>query len=142
MSNRPKIAVAAAVLVYLNGKLFGRCTSFSWTSATPHREVRVIDTQHPIELASTTVSLKWNMGVLRTVGDGGLQGAGVVAQQTDLSREKYFTIQLVERRSGLTLFRSDLCNTDTEAWSVTAKGSLAGNASGSGILWVNEASST
>jgi hypothetical protein len=81
------------------------------------------------------------MGVLRTIGDGGLQGAGVVSQQSELSREMYFTIQLVERTSGLTLFRSDMNNTDSEQWSVTAKDLLLGNVSGSGISWVNETAS-
>jgi hypothetical protein len=135
---RPKIVVAAKILVYINGKLFGRCTSFSWSSMTPRKKIRTIDIQHPVELAATTVDIGWQMGVLRTIGDGGLQGAGVVAQQSDLSREKYFTIQLVERTSGLTLFRSDLNNTDAEQWGVTAKGLLSGTANGSGILWVNE----
>lgn len=135
---RPKIVVAAKVLVYVNGKLFGRCTSFSWTSSTPRKKIRTIDIQHPVELAATTVDITWTLGALRTIGDGGLQGAGIVAQQSDLSREKYFTIQLVERTSGLTLFRSDLNNTDGESWGVTAKGLLAGSAQGSGILWVNE----
>jgi hypothetical protein len=137
---RPKIVVAAKILVYVNGKLFGRCTSFSWTSSTPRKKLRVIDIQVAVELMSTTIDVTWTMGVLRTVGDGGLQGAGVVAQQSELSREKYFTIQLVERTSGLTIFRSDLNNTDAEQWHVNAKGLLEGQASGSGITWVNEAS--
>ncbi len=138
MAHRPVLIVAAKILVYVNGKLFGRCASFNWTSATPRKKLHCIDIPHPVELAATTVETSWNMGVLRTVGDGGLQGAGVVAQQTELSREKYFTLQLVERTSGLTIFRSDYNQTDSESWTVTAKGLLAGQASGTSILWVNE----
>jgi hypothetical protein len=138
---RPKLVSAPKILVYVNGKLFGRCTSFSWTSQTPRKRIQTIDVMHPMELAATTTNVSWTMGVLRTIGDGGLQGAGVVSQQSDLSREMYFTIQLVERTSGLTLFRSDMNNTDSEQWSVTAKDLLLGNVSGSGISWVNETAS-
>jgi hypothetical protein len=138
---RPKLVSAPKILVYVNSKLFGRCTSFSWTSQTPRKRIQTIDVMHPMELAATTTNVSWTMGVLRTIGDGGLQGAGVVSQQSELSREMYFTIQLVERTSGLTLFRSDMNNTDSEQWSVTAKDLLLGNVSGSGISWVNETAS-
>lgn len=136
--SRPKIVVAAKILVYINGKLFGRCTSFSWSSVTQRKELETIDVEIPAELMSTRVRTAWSMGVLRTIGDGGLQGAGVASQQSDLSREKYFTIQLIERTSGLTIFRSDNNNTDSEQWSVNAKGMLIGTASGKSITWVNE----
>jgi hypothetical protein len=136
--SRPKIVVAAKILVYVNGKLFGRCTSFAWTSNTPRKKIRTIDIQNPVELAATSVDVVWSLGVIRTIGDGGLQGAGLAALQSQLSREKYFTLQLTERTSGLTLFRSDYNNTDTETWQVTAKGLLLGTAGGSGIQWVNE----
>lgn len=136
---RPKLVVAAKVLVYVNGKLFGRCTNFQWTSATPRKKIRTVDIVHPVELAATTVDVTWTMGVLRVSGDGGLQGAGVVAQQTELSREKYFTLVLVERSTGLTLFKADLCETDSESWTIAAKDRMLGQVNGSGIVWVNEA---
>lgn len=139
---RPKLVVAAKVLVYINGRLFGRCTSFQWTSRTPRRKIHVIDIQHPVELGATTVDVDWSMGVLRVIGDGGLQGAGVVAQQTDLSREKYFSLALVERSTGATIFKADLCATDSESWSVVAKDRMLGQANGSGIVWVNEVGTT
>jgi hypothetical protein len=79
------------------------------------------------------------MNVLRTIGDGGMQGVGLVAQQTDISREKYFSILLLERESDMPLFKADLCQTDSEQWTVTAKGLAAGQISGGGIIWGNEA---
>jgi hypothetical protein len=141
MANRPKLVVAAKVLVYINGKLFGRCSSFQWTSLTPRKKIRTIDIQWPVELAATTTDVTWSMAVLRTIGDGGMQGAGVVAPQNVLSKEKYFTLLLVERTSNLTLFKADMCAVDSEGWSVNAKSLMAGQVSGSGIIWVNEASS-
>lgn len=140
MANRPKIVVGAKVLVYVNGKLLGRCTSFSWNSVTPNKKIRTVDIQWPVELATTTTEVNWTMGVLRTIGDGGLQGAGLVAPQAVLSKQKYFTLLLLERTSNMTLFRADMCVVDSENWTVTAKEKMAGTCSGSAIIWVNETS--
>lgn len=138
MPTRPKLVVAARVLVYINGRLFGRCTNFHWVSKTPRRKIHTVDIQHPVELGATTVDVDWSMGVLRVIGDGGLQGAGMVAQQTELSREKYFTLTLVERVTGATIFKADLCATDSESWMIAAKDRMLGQANGSGVIWVNE----
>jgi hypothetical protein len=138
-SNRPKLVVAAAVNIYINGKLFGLCTSFSWTSNTQRKEIQCIDIAHAVELAATRTSVVWQMGVLRTRGDGGMQGASVVANQANVIKEKYFTILLVERTTNLPIFKADLCNTDSENWVLTAKGLMAGTVQGKGITWVNEA---
>lgn len=137
--NRPRLVTGAKVLVYVNGKLFGRCAGFSWTSSTPRRKIRVIDIPFPVELAATTVEVTWTMNVLRTIGDGGMQGAGVIAPPTQVISEKYFTLQLVERSTGLTLFKSDLNETDGENWQILPKMIMQGQVQGSGIVWVNEA---
>lgn len=139
MANRPRLVTAAKVLCYVNGKLLGRVTSFSWTSTTPRKKIRGVDIPHPLELAATTTDVSWNMGVLRTVGDGGMQGAGMIAaQQADVVREKYFTLLLIERSSNLVLFKADYCNTDSENWSINAKAIMSGQVTGSGIVWNNE----
>jgi hypothetical protein len=138
MANRPNLITGPRVLVYINGKLFGKIVSFQWGSATPRKKIRTIDIPHPVELAATTVDMNWNMSVLRLIGDGGAQGAGIVAQQTLLSREKYFTILIIERTTNTTLFRADFCNTDNESWVIQAKDIMRGTINGSGITWVNE----
>lgn len=135
---RPKLVVAAKVLMYVNGKLYAKATSFQWSSATPRRKIRTIDIPVPVELAATTTDVTWTIGCLRIIGDGGLQGSGVVAQQTDISLEKYFSLLLVERTSGLTIFKSDYNNVDSEAWQLASKTVMSGTVSGSGISWVNE----
>jgi hypothetical protein len=139
MATRPKIVHGARVLVYVNGKLFGVCTSFSWSSVSPRKKIRTIDISHAVELAATTTDVTFTMGVLRTIGDGGGQGAGVIALQSEVSKEKYFSVLLLERQSDLPLFKADLCQTDAEQWSVTAKGLATGQISCSGIIWSNEA---
>lgn len=140
MGTRPKLVSAPRVLVYINGKLFGRVASFTWTSATPRRRIHTVDIAQPVELAATSIDVSWQMGVLRTVGDGGAQGAGIVADGVNVIKERYFTILLLERQTNLVLFEADFCNTDTETWTVAAKGLMFGQISGSGLAWTNEAS--
>lgn len=140
MSGRAKSVHGARVLVYVNGVLFGRCAGFTWNGSSPRRKIHVVDTPHAVELAATTVDCSWSMTVLRTIGDGGIQGAGMIAPQMALvAREKYFQILLVERTSGLPLFQADLCQVDAEAWVLTPKNLLLGSVQGAGIVYVNEA---
>lgn len=139
MAHRPKLVVSAKVLVYINGKLYGKCTSFSWSSNTKHRAIHSIDIPHPVELAPGQTDVAWQMSILRVIGDGGAQGAGIVAAQSDFTREKYFTLMLVERSTNLTIFQADYCVCDNEAWSGVAKDLLRGQLAGAGIIWGNEA---
>lgn len=133
-----RLITSARLLVYINGRLFGRCNSFSINSVTPIKEIETIDVQFPLELAVARVRVGWTMGVLRTIGDGGLQGAGVIAPQAVLSRQRYFTLQIVERQSGLTFFQSVYNMAGSEDWNVVVKQIVAGSVTGSGILWTNE----
>jgi hypothetical protein len=136
----PSIMVSAHVVCYINNKMLGVVTGFSWTSNTPRKEIRSIDIPVPVELASTTTSVSFSMSVLRATGDGGMQGSGVVVPQNLVSREKYFTILLVDRATDLPVFKADFCQTDSESWTVTPKSLLSGQVQGKGLIWNNEAS--
>lgn len=136
---RSRLIGAPQVLIYVNGKPFGKCTSLRWTSITPHKEQRSVDVLFPLEMIPTATSVAFELGVLRLVADGGMQAAGIVPQQQHLEREKYFTVQVVERKSGTTLFLAALCVCDSEVWGVPTKGLLAGTVACKGITWTNEA---
>lgn len=135
---RPRIVVSARVLCFINGKLIGRVTSFSWNSLTPHKPARGMDVPYVLELMPTTVSVSFTMGLLRTIADGGAQGAGITVPQSVVSSQKYFTIVLVERNTDTTLFRADYCMAESEGWAIPAKGIMAGTVSGVGVLWTND----
>lgn len=135
---RPRSVVGAHVLLYVNGQPFGRVVKFRWTSMTPRKELAVIDILFPVELLPTVSRVSWEMQVVRTMADGGAQGAGLVASQAHLSREKYCTLLLVDRRTDTVLFKSDYNSTDVESWDVTPKNLMLGSVSGKGILWTNE----
>lgn len=136
----PKLVSGARVLCYVNGRLLAGVSSFVWTSSSPRKKIRVVDLPIPVELAATTVDVTWQMTTFRQIGDGGAQGPGIVAANlTDIVREKYFSLLLIERATQLPLFQADYCNLDSENWSINAKMIMTGQLSGSGIVWVNEA---
>lgn len=137
----PTLISGAKVLCYINGKLYAKVTSFQWTSTTSGKELETIDMELPVEIAATRSRLGFSMSLLRQIGDGGIEGPGITAFQGQVIREKYFNVILIERTSGLVLFRSDFCKVQQQSWSITAKNLMSGQVSCSGIAWINEANS-
>lgn len=135
----PRLIGSPQVFVYVNGQPYGKCTSFRWTSLTPHAEQQSVDVMQPLELKPTTTKVAFEMGVLRLVADGGIQASGIAPNPVRLSVARYFTVTLVERKSKLVLFSATYCQSNSESWSVTPKGLLAGTVSCTGLTWANEA---
>lgn len=139
-THRPIVVAGAHVECYINGLLIGRVTSFRMNSATPHRSARGIDVMHVLEKIVTTTDISFSLGLIRTMGDGGAQGAGITTTPEDLSTKMYFTILLRDRRSDLPLFQADLCVATDESWELDARGRMVGSVTCEGITWANESS--
>jgi hypothetical protein len=97
-----------------------------------------LDSVTPFEIATTTAHGTGSMSVLKLSGDGSGQGAGVVASFFDLSREKYFSITLLEIETQATIFQARRCSLVNETWSVGARGVMAGNLNFEFIDYTNE----
>lgn len=138
---QPLTIPGAQVLCYINGRLYSQVESFEWESITPKKPIYGIDSVDPFELAVTTTAVRATLGAYRLHGDGGFQGAGIIAQFHDLPREKYFTFQLVDRKTKLTLFEAAFCSANREQWKVATKNLMRGTLNFEGITWVNEAAS-
>ena len=132
------LVAGARIIVYINGKKFGRATSFSWVSTTPHRKIEGIDSTVPYELAPTRQNVNATLGILKTTADGGIEGVGMVPRGEMLPRGNYFTLALVDKASGLPVFRADWCVVDSQQWQVAAKGRLEGVAQIQAVTWSNE----
>ena len=135
---RTAVVVSAGVKLYLNGKPYGNVTEFSWTSATPRRAIYGLDVTEPCELAPTTTRVAGNVEVIRTVGDGGAEGAGITATYPDLSAEKYFTLQLIERKSDTVIFEARYCSLVSQSWQAPLKGVVSGSLDFEALEWNNE----
>lgn len=132
------IITGARVVAYINGQRFGRVTDFKFESATPRKPIYGLDSGEPYELAPQTTRITGSLGLYRTVGDGGIEGPGIVARFEDLPREKYFSLTLIERSSDKVIFRADNCAVMSQSWSVSIKGVMMGNFSFEALTWSNE----
>ena len=94
---------AARVVCYLNGRRAGTVTRFGHTSETPTHELGGLDSFDPFELAPTSTKVSGTVGLYRIAGLGGVEGMGLTAQYEALSRQKYATVQLLDRLTGAQL---------------------------------------
>lgn len=135
---RTRVLQSAAIIVNVNGKPFGVCTNFQWQSATPKKALYGLDQIDPFELGVTTTKITGTVGVYRTDGDGGAEGWGLGATYEDLSREKYFSLLLVDRASDRVIFQADYCSLVVQSWNIPAKGVVTGQFQFEALKWNNE----
>jgi hypothetical protein len=136
----PVLAVAARMLCYVNGRLVGHVVGMDFSSGTPHQELGGLDRGDPFELAPTQTRAEGSFTLLRVVGTGGAQGLGFAPQYEDLVRQKYNTIQIVDRLTKLQLFYASGVSATMERWQVAAKGMMIGTLTYKMLSWENEAS--
>jgi len=132
------VLVSAQVLVYINGKLYAKVTGLSLSSATPHREIRGLDSSTPYELAPTTASVSGSVQFLRLLGDGGLEGDRVAVPFASLINEKYFSLLIVERRQNTVLFQAEQCCVTSQELGIPSRGIVTGSFNFTGIAWSND----
>jgi hypothetical protein len=135
----PSIIAAAHLKVYVNGRLLGWTTGFTPRISTPVRAAGGIDTSVTFELMPTTYAVSGTMEVLRGRGQGGAEGLGMAAFAKDLLKQKYSTIELVDRLSDAIMFKFVGCLVEDQGWEVTPKGLVRGRFSFQGLDYSNEA---
>lgn len=138
MSQQARIVTAAHVYCYINGRRFGRVFSFQWGASTPSEEIDGIDCVETLELAPTRSKVQAQMGIYRTIGDGGIEGPGIQPSSSELQRGKYFSVMLIERLSDTVLFQAEFCKVDSQSWSVVTKDFMKGSVSFKALTWSNE----
>ncbi len=136
---RARSIVAANVICYVNNRPFGKVTGFSFSSATPREPINGIDSIDPFELAANTTRVTGSLTLVRTLYDGGAEGAGMTTDFERLPQEKYFSILLVERLSDTVLFQANHCSVNQQSWGASAKGVMTGQVEFEALSWTNEA---
>ncbi len=135
----PALTLAGAhVVVYLNGRVYASVESFSWVSSTPKKTIFGLDSVIPAELAPTITGCSGSLKLYRLIGDGGIQGPGMAAAFEDMPSEKYFTLQLIERRSDTVIFSAQECSVESESWGAEAKSLIRGSMTFKAKTWSNE----
>ncbi len=135
-----KITTGSQVNLYINGAPYAKVLGFSFAVATPKREIRGIDSSDPSEFAITTQSVTGQLEIYRLTGDGGLEGSGIVAPLNLLTKEKYFSMALVDSLTDGLLFAAQNCTVENQSWDIRTKALVTGSMSFKALSWTNEAS--
>lgn len=136
--SRARTIVTAGVLLYVNNRPYGAVTGFSFSSLTPRTAIMGLDSVDPFELAPTLTKVTGSIAVVRTLYDGGAQGAGMTGSFERLPREKYFSLVLVEKKSDTVIFRADYCSVVQEKWDFPSREKAHGSIEFEALSWVNE----
>lgn len=139
--SQSRLTLSAGVTLYINGRPYAQVTDFRFDSATPKKAIMGLDSSEPYELAPTTSKITGSIGLVRIAGDGGLEGAGIIAHSSNAIRERYFTLALVEHRTNTQLFRADRCSATAQSWNSPSKGRITGSLNFEALDWSNEATS-
>jgi hypothetical protein len=134
----PLLLSGAKVVLYVNGNLFGKVSSFKYASATPRKKIRGVDSMVPFELGMTTNDINGTMTVYRLIQDGGAEGAGMVAPIVEIPREKYFSLILVDIASNTVIFEADYCSVEDQSWTFEARDLAKGQITFSALDYLNE----
>jgi hypothetical protein len=134
-----KILASAHLKVLVNGRLLGWTSGFSPRVRTSVRPAMGIDNSTAIELIPTSYSVSGTMEVYRGRLQGGLEGLGMVAFAKDLLRQKYCTIEVVDRATDTTVFKIIGCTVTEQAWRVSPKALVSGTIQFEGLETSNEA---
>jgi hypothetical protein len=136
--SRARTITGAGVVCKINGVALARVSDLSFSVATSRKPAQGIDSFLPQELIQTAVKITGQLKLYRTLGDGGAEGAGILAQLPDLSREKYFSIQLVERSSDTVVFEAWYCSCTNQSWDAPARGTITGTLGFEALDYKNE----
>lgn len=110
------LLTGAHVLVYVNNQLFGRVASIDLDQTTPLKEIQTVDYLGSIEIANMNVTGGGSMVIYKTKRDGGIEASGFVARWQDLSRQKYFSLLLIDRSSDTVIYRADKNMVASQKW--------------------------
>lgn len=133
-----RILTGGHTILYINGKVFGRCFGFTFDASTASREIGGIDSTDLYELAPSQSRISMNMDWYRTIGDGGAEGAAIAATPYELPRGKYFSVMLVDRSSDTVVFQADNCRVEGQNWRIMPKQFVVGSIRCKALSWNNE----
>lgn len=133
-----KAIPGATLLVYINGKVLALGGNLSVNIDEPKKEIRGLDTAEVVEYAPTVIKITGSIDLIRGHGDGGAEGLGTTAQPSELTREKYFTILILDRFTKKPVFQSNYCTATSQAWNFPTRGVVTGRLAFNAITWSND----
>lgn len=125
-------------IVFINGRPYSVCTELSWSVDYGAKANYGIDLVEPSEIQSTRVKITGTVSCLKQHLDGGVEAMGVAPVLSDISRERYFYLQIVDRRNDSSYLEIPKAKCTSQQWRVAARGVAQGSFSFEGIGYVND----
>lgn len=138
MAGHPQIIRGLDCILYINGKVFGVATGINWDADVGTQARYGIDFQKPQELVTTQTRIRGTVECIRKKNDAGVEGAGIIPVEDELSSYRYFFLQLVERQTDTVVLQVPKACLVSQRWSVQARGVMTGSFTFEGIEWSNE----
>jgi hypothetical protein len=135
---RSETVVAAHLKIYVNGSLMGWATGFQPRIQTPVRKAQGIDTLMTFELMPTGFSASGSLQIVRGRAQGGPEGLGMVAAAKDMLKQKYLTIEVVDRITDSIVFKFTGCTITDQTWMISPKGVVTGALTFEAINYSND----
>ncbi len=129
---------SSRLAIYINGIRYGVVSNFKYRSDTAHAEIFEIDSLDAVEISPTTNKVEGNFNIYRTTTDGGIEGFGISQNFSDITRGRYFTIQIVDRANDIVIFSATQCRVISQDWEMKSKDLVMGSINFRGIEWYNE----
>ena len=136
------IGIGAQSQIFINGEILATAISFSWSSETQSKDIYGLDQMEPYEFANTINRVTGSCSLYRIIGDGGLEGAGIVARFSDILRQKLITITVKDILTDSVLFEATNCVVPNQNWEIRSKDLITGSFSFKGKTWGNEVQET
>jgi len=138
MGSQSKTVVGAGLKIYINNRPFGIGTAIEWVSNNSKEEVFGVDQLTPFEIEPTRNSISGSIECTKVRNDGGLEGRGITASDTNTLLEKYISIYVVDRLSGAVIFKCQNALVTNQKWRVDGRGMVKGSFGFSGLNWTGE----
>lgn len=133
-----RILSAPEISVYINNHLLGECAGISTEIDSPRQELHTVDILQPAELTQMATRVSGSLQVYRIRRGGGAEAQGMIATFQDLTREKYFSILVLDRMTDTVVFRADNCSVTRQVWNVELRKLVMGTINFQSITWSNE----
>lgn len=135
-----KLLHGARSIVLINGVVLGVTAGVRFLQRTPIVEVGGIDMLDPAELVPSKTSVVGSLTIYRAAGDGGAEGAALTGPARFVSRQKYFRLELLDRKSKQVQYTCRSCMVEEQAWNFAPHELVQGQISYRGIELSSEAS--
>lgn len=127
-------------VAYVNGNVYSVVTELTWQVSTNSKAIYGLDQLTPFEIFSQRSAISGSMRVFRTRQDGGAEGWGMTPTEHNLSNERYFYLQILDRGALYSpILEIPKCKLTSQSWRAVSRGIIEGTITFEGVEWFNEA---